>query len=101
MHLQRRAIFCTEPSSYRDAPPARMPGPCLLLSFFSPENLPGGLSLSDVDQSIACCDGMFFDKNTGALSAYAKSVLIANAAWAARRTLVLLLSWCVAFLCSL
>ncbi|KAN0115698.1 hypothetical protein V8E52_006644, partial [Russula decolorans] len=63
-----------------------LPRACLAL------NLPGGLSLSDVDQSIACCDGMFFDKNTGALSAYAKSVLIANAAWAARRTLVLLLS---------
>ena len=69
----------------------------LLLSFFIPENLPG-LSLSDVDRSIARRDGMFFDKNTGALSAYAKGVLIANAAWAARRTLVLLLSWCVAFL---
>jgi hypothetical protein len=37
-----------------------------------------------------------FDKNVGALSAHAKGVLIANAAW---RTLVLLLSWCVAFLC--
>ena len=71
----------------------------LLLSFFSPENLPGGLSLSDVDQSIARRDGTFFDKNTGALSAYAKGVLIANAAWAAWRTLVLLLSWCVVFLC--
>jgi len=69
----------------------------LLLSFFNPENLPGGLSLSEVDQSIARRDGTFFDKNTGALSAYAKGVLIANAAWAAWRTLVLLLSWCVAF----
>jgi hypothetical protein len=69
----------------------------LLLSFFSPENLPGGLSLlSDVDQSIARRDGTFFDKNPGALSAYAKGVLIANAAWAAWRTLVLVLSWCVA-----
>ncbi len=67
----------------------------LLLSFFSPENLPGGLSLSDVDQSIARRDGTFFDKNTGALSSYAKGVLIANAAWAAWRTLVLLLSWWV------
>ncbi|KAH9995320.1 hypothetical protein BJV77DRAFT_991967 [Russula vinacea] len=65
----------------------------LLLSFFSPENLPGGLTLSDVDQSIARRDGTFFDKSTGALSAYAKGVLIANAAWAAWRTLVLLLSW--------
>jgi hypothetical protein len=34
----------------------------LLLSFFSPENLPGGLSLSDVDQSITSRDGTFFDK---------------------------------------
>ena len=68
----------------------------LLLSFFSPENLPGGLSLSGADQSIARRDGTFFDKNTGALSAYAKGVLIANAAWAAWRNLVLLLSWCVA-----
>jgi len=47
----------------------------LLLSFFSPENLPGVLSLSDVDQSIARRDGTFFDKKTGALSAYSKGVL--------------------------
>jgi hypothetical protein len=67
----------------------------LLISFFSPENLPGGLSLSDVDQSNAHRDGTFFDKNTGALSTYAKCVLIANAAWAAW-SLVLLFSWCVA-----
>ncbi|KAI9453375.1 hypothetical protein F5148DRAFT_1277448 [Russula earlei] len=65
----------------------------LLLSFFSPENLPGGLNLSDVDQSIARRDGTFFNKSTGALSGYAKGVLIANVAWAAWRTLVLLLSW--------
>jgi hypothetical protein len=70
----------------------------LLLSFFSPEQLPGGLSLSDVDQSIARRDGTFFDKNTGTLSPYAKGVLIANAAWAAWRTLVLLFSWYVHFL---
>ena len=60
----------------------------LLLTFFSPKNFPGGLSLSDVDQSIAGRDGTFFNKD----------VLIANAAWAAWRTLVLLLSWCVTFL---
>ncbi|KAI9439198.1 hypothetical protein H4582DRAFT_2119755 [Lactarius indigo] len=65
----------------------------LLLSFFSPEHLPGGLSLSDVDQSIARRDGTFFNKSTGALSSYAKGVLIANAAWTAWRTLVLLFSW--------
>jgi hypothetical protein len=70
----------------------------LLLSFFSPEQLPGGLSLSDVDQGIARRDGTFFDKSTGALSSYAKGVLIANAAWAAWRTLVLLFSWYVRFL---
>lgn len=38
-------------------------------------------------------------KNTGALSAFTKGVLIANAAWAARMTVVILLNWCVAFLC--
>lgn len=65
----------------------------LLLSFFSPEHLPGGLSLSDVDQSIARRDGTFFNKSTGSLSGYAKGVLIANAAWTAWRTLVLLFSW--------
>ncbi|KAI0261410.1 hypothetical protein BGY98DRAFT_1182416, partial [Russula aff. rugulosa BPL654] len=56
----------------------------LLLSFFNPENFP---------EYRANRDGTFYDKNTGALSAYAKGVLIANAAWAAWRTLVLLLSW--------
>ena len=65
----------------------------LLISFFSPEHLPGGLTLSDVDQSISSRDGTFFNKSTGALSGYAKGVLIANAAWTAWRTLVLLLSW--------
>jgi hypothetical protein len=67
----------------------------LLLSFFSPEQLPGGLSLSDIDQSIARRDGTFFNQSTGTLSRYAKGVLIANAAWAAWRALVLLLSWYV------
>ena len=52
----------------------------LLLLFFSPENLPGGLSLSEVDQSITRRDGTFFDKDAGAMSAYAQGVLIANAA---------------------
>jgi hypothetical protein len=46
----------------------------------SPENLPGGLSLSDVDQSIAYRDETFLDKNMGALSVYARGVLIANVA---------------------
>ena len=73
----------------------------LLLSFFSPEHLPGGLTLSDVDQSIARRDGTYFDQSTGSLSGYAKGVLIANAAWTAWRTLVLLFSWCapIASLC--
>ncbi|KAF8261984.1 hypothetical protein EI94DRAFT_1809524 [Lactarius quietus] len=65
----------------------------LLISFFSPEHLPGGLTLPDVDQSISSRDGTFFNQSTGALSGYAKGVLIANAAWTAWRTLVLLLSW--------
>ena len=73
----------------------------LSLLFFSPENLPSGLSLSDIDQSIACCNGTFFNKNMRALSAYAKGVLIANATWVAWRSLILLSSWCVAFLCFL
>jgi hypothetical protein len=51
------------------------------------------LTLPDVDQSISSRDGTFFNKSTGALSGYAKGVLIANAAWTAWRTLVLLLSW--------
>ena len=67
----------------------------LLLTFFSPERFPGGLSLPDVDPSITQRDGTFFNTGTGALSGYAKGVLIANAAWAAWRTLVLLLSWYV------
>ena len=65
----------------------------LLLTFFSPEHLPGGLSLSDVDQSITRRDGTFFNTSTGTLSGSAKGVLITNATWAAWRTLVLLLSW--------
>ena len=70
----------------------------LLLLFFSPEC--GGLLLSDIDQSIAHRNGTFFDKSTGALTCYAKGVLIANAAWAAWRVLVLLLSWYVRLTCS-
>ena len=61
----------------------------LSLLFFSPENLPGRLSLLDIDQSIAHCNGTFFNKNTRALSAYAKGVLIANAIWVAWMTLAL------------
>ena len=68
--------LCAEASNYPRADLAFV----LLPSFFRPENLPVGLSLSDVDQSIARCDGTFFDKNTGALTTYAKGVLIVNAA---------------------
>ena len=67
----------------------------LLLSFSSPEQLPGGLAVSDISQSIGKRDGTFFDLTNGALSGYAKGVLIANAAWTAWRILVLLVSWCV------
>jgi len=92
-------LLCSEPSSAVVTPlPRAGLALVLLLSFFSPENLPGGLSLSGVDQSTSCHDRAFFDKNTGALSAYAKGVLVAIVAWATWRTLILLLSWCVAFL---
>ncbi|TFY76339.1 hypothetical protein EWM64_g7670, partial [Hericium alpestre] len=65
----------------------------LLLSYWSPEQLPGGLTFADIDQSIGRRDNTFFDQNTGALSGYAKGVLAANAAWTAWRVLVLLSSW--------
>ncbi|KAI0065128.1 hypothetical protein BV25DRAFT_1836476 [Artomyces pyxidatus] len=65
----------------------------VLLSFYSPEQLPGGVPLGDVDQSLSNRDGTFFDQTTGTLSGYAKGVLIANAAWTAWRAMVLLLSW--------
>jgi hypothetical protein len=58
----------------------------VLLMFFSPEHLPGGLLLSDINQSIMHHDGTFFNTSTGTLSGYAKGVLIDNAAWAAWRT---------------
>jgi len=44
----------------------------LLLSFFSPENLPCRLLLSNVDQSITCHNGTLFDKNMGALTGYSR-----------------------------
>jgi hypothetical protein len=89
-------FLCAKPSDYRDAPTAHRHGrPLRLLSFFSPENFAGELSLSGVDQSIGGRDGTFFDKNMGAPSAYAEGVLTANGVWVAWRTL-LLLSWCMA-----
>ena len=65
----------------------------ILISFFSPEHLPSGLTPPVFDQSISSRDGTFFDQSTGTLSGYAKGVLIANAVWTARRTLLLLFSW--------
>ncbi|KAI0263628.1 hypothetical protein BC834DRAFT_844491 [Gloeopeniophorella convolvens] len=65
----------------------------LLLAFWSPAHLPGGLALPQVDPALARRDGTFFDGRTGALKGYAKGVLVANAAWAAWRALVLLYSW--------
>jgi hypothetical protein len=61
----------------------------------SPERFPGGLLLPEVDPSIAQRDGTFFNTGTGALSGYAKVMLVANATRAAGSTLVLLLSWYV------
>ena len=51
----------------------------LLISFFSPEHLPSGLTPPVFDQSISSCDRTFFDQSTGTLPGYAKDVLIANA----------------------
>lgn len=41
-------------------------------------------------------DGTFF-RDDGALTDYARGVLIANAAWTAWKVLILLISWCVIF----
>src|SRR6266478_5144293 len=68
-------FFCPEPFYDRDAPPACRLGSRAAALVLQPENLTGGLPHSDVDQSIARHDGTFFDKNMGALSAYAKGVL--------------------------
>jgi hypothetical protein len=51
--------------------------------------------LSNVIRVIARRAGTFFDQSTGALSGYDKGVLIANTAWTAWSTPVLLLSWYV------
>ena len=59
----------------------------LLLSFFSPENPIDELSLACRSEYCAT-PWNILDNNTGALSVYAKGVLIANTAWAAWRTLV-------------
>jgi hypothetical protein len=70
----------------------------VLLNFWSPIALPGGISLGDVDPTIAMRDDTFFNQSTGTLSGYAKGVLAASAAWAAWRILVLLVSWYVILL---
>jgi hypothetical protein len=58
----------------------------------------GGLLPSDIDQSIARRDGTFLDKNMGSSISHTKGISIANAAWAAWKTLILLLSWRIVFL---
>ena len=60
----------------------------LLLGFSSPLSFPTG------DTGIfSKRDGTFFRAEDGTLTMYARGVLIANAAWAAWRILVLLVSW--------
>ena len=66
----------------------------LLILFFSPVHLPGGLTLPNIDQHILSYNRTFF-QSAGALSGCAKGVLVANAAWLPWRALVLLLSWYV------
>lgn len=65
----------------------------VLLTYWKPVELPGGLPLATVDPIIIRRDGTFFDSQTGSLSGYAKGVLAASAAWAAWRIFVLLVSW--------
>ena len=58
-----RRIEVAEPSTPVHRSGARF---ALLLSFFSFESPPGGLSLFDVDQTEhSCRDGTLFDKDTG------------------------------------
>lgn len=66
----------------------------LLLTFSS--SPPGTLALADSGNLGR--DRTFFNSQTGALSGYAKGVLIANAAWTAWRTLVWLCAWCACHL---
>lgn len=61
----------------------------LLLSFSSPQA--GYVALIDAGSNHR--DGTFFRAADGTLTDYARGVLIANAAWTAWRTLVLLCSW--------
>ena len=66
----------------------------LLLTFSSSQ--PGTLALAD-SGSIRR-DQTFFNPQDGTLSGYAEGVLIANAAWAAWRTLVWLCAWYACYL---
>lgn len=61
----------------------------LLLSFSSPQSSYVAL----IDTGANHRDGTFFRAADGTLTDYARGVLIANAAWTAWRTLVLLWSW--------
>jgi hypothetical protein len=61
----------------------------LLLTFASAQ--PNLLALGNT--GIAPRDKTFFRPQDGALTAYARGVLIANAAWTAWRTIVFLISW--------
>ena len=69
----------------------------LLLTFSS--SPPETLALADSGNFPR--DRTFFNPQDGALSGYAKGVLIANAAWTAWRTLVWLFAWYACHLCRL
>lgn len=66
-------------------------GLCLALLFNFSSSQPGTLALADSGNIRR--DRTFFNPADGTLSDYAKGVLIANAAWAAWRTLVWLCAW--------
>jgi len=65
-------------------------GLCLALLFAFSSSQPGYVALAEVGSSQR--DQTFF-RIDGTLTNYARGVLIANAAWTAWRTLVLLCSW--------
>jgi hypothetical protein len=69
MRSQRRGYFYAQnlPTIVTLLPRAGL-AQALLISFFSPVNFPGELSLSGVDQSIGSRDGTFFDKNRSSVS---------------------------------
>ena len=71
-------------------------GLCLALLLTFSSSQPGTLALAD-SGSIRR-DRTFFNPQDGTLSGYAEGVLIANAAWAAWRTLVWLFAWYACYL---